>query len=186
MAIQSPAIESQQRLTQVSAWLSRPLCCRYAFAVFKGLRLPIRDGEAVENTAWLWAFGQFKQAEYEILGAWPAQAALAPLAHDLHERGIEHIKAIATEGVAEFVPLHPNAPPWPPAGDGLDALQVSTAIPFGHRRRSEFQAAAATAERVHRSLTRAIRQRAPFADEAAAATFLSRALEKADRHFYAT
>jgi hypothetical protein len=45
--------------------------------------------------------------------------------------------------------------------------------------------AAVTEERLHKSLTREIRRRAPFADEVAAATFLGEALEKADRRLYA-
>lgn len=166
-------------------WFSKPLCCRYVLAEFKTLPLPVRDGDAVKDISWRWALGLFKQDEYEVLGAWPARVSLALVALDLHVRGIEHINAIVAEASADLAPLDPDATLWPMAESGLDALHPSTAAAFGHGHRTALQPATATAERLHKSLTREIRRRAPFADEVAAATFLAQALEKADRRLYA-
>lgn len=166
-------------------WLSRPLCCSYAFAEFRTLRLPVRDGDAVKDIHWRWALGLFKQDEYEVLGAWPAQVVPALVAQDLQERGIEHIKAIAAEGGADFVSQYPDAAPWPSVNGIPDAQPRGAARVFGPRRRAALQSAAATARRLQTSITRAIKRRAPFANEAAAADFLALALQDADRRFYA-
>lgn len=157
------------------SWLGRPLCRRYVFAKFKTLQLPVRDGDAVKHLAWRWALGQFKQNEYEILGAWPACAALAYVARDLHKRGVEYISAIAVEVGADFGSPAPEAAPRPPTERSLDT----------RGRWAVLELAAVTEKRLHKSLTREIRRRAPFADEVAAATFLGEALEKADRRLYA-
>ncbi|MCE4538192.1 hypothetical protein LXT12_13115 [Pelomonas sp. P7] len=185
MAIQLPTVLSHARFAPVSDWLSRPLCCRYAFAEFKVLNLPIRHSDTVEQARWLWAVGLFEQDQYEILGAWSDQTPLAEVAHDLHKRGIEQITAIAAERVADFASLHPTVQ-WSAAADGVNALRLRTGADSGRQRRVVLQSAATTAERLHKSITRAIRRRAPFEDEVAAAAFLAQALEKADRRLYAT
>lgn len=168
-----------------NTWLSKPLCSRYVFAEFKTLHLPVRDGDAVEDIPWRWALGLFKQNQFEVLGAWSAHALPAHVAQDLHDRGIEHIKAISAEGGADFASQYPDAAPWPSAEDSLNMPSSSAARVFGLRRRAALQSAAATAESLQTTITRAIKRRAPFADEAAAAAFLAEALQMADRRFYA-
>jgi hypothetical protein len=165
-----------------NAWLTKSLCCRYVFAEFKTLHLPVRDGEAVKQTPWRWALGLFKPDEYELLGAWPAQVPLPAIANELHDRGIERVHAISAEAVVDFASRYPGAVAWPPAG-GLDAAgPPSSALGFSRRRLAALQAAIATAERLQHSITGAIKRKAPFADEGAAVAFLLRALENADRH----
>lgn len=164
--------------------LSKPLCGKYVFVGFKTLRLPIHDGDAVKHVLWRWALGLFKQKQYEILGAWPAQVALARVTQDLHERGIEQMKAISAEGGLDSTSQYPGAAPWPSAEGGLDASSPNAAHVFAPRRRAALQSAAATAERLQTSFTRAIKRRAPFADDAAAAAFLAHTLQHADRRFY--
>lgn len=167
-----------------NTWLSKPLCSRYVFAEFKTLRLPVRDGDAVKDLPLRWALGLFKQNQYEVLGAWSTQVWPAHVAEDLHERGIEHIKAISAEDGAGFASQYPDAVSWPLAVDGHDMPSPTAAHVFGPRRRAALNSAALTAQRLHTTITRAIKRRAPFADEAAAVAFLAQKLQIADRRFY--
>jgi hypothetical protein len=162
-------------------WLSKPLCCRYAFAEFKTLRLPVRDGDAVREVAWRWALGLFKQDEYEVLSAWPAQAPPADVADELHKRGIEHLKVICADGGMDCTSIYPDAISWPSVGAPHVAGLPATAGVFGPRRHAALESAAAAAARLQASIERAIKRRAPFADESSAAAFLALTLENADR-----
>ncbi|MFG6428851.1 hypothetical protein [Roseateles sp. LYH14W] len=129
----------------------------------------------VEQSRWRWALGLFKGDQYELLGAWSAQVPVPSVADELHDRGIEHLKAISAEGGVDCTSTYPDAVAWSACSDP-DATST-----FGPRRRAALQSATATAERLQASLTRAIKRRAPFADEGAAAAFLIHALENADR-----
>ncbi|RZJ12309.1 MAG: hypothetical protein EOP39_03865 [Rubrivivax sp.] len=97
------------------------------------------------------------------------------VAHDLHSRGIEHIKAISTEEGVDCTSTYPDAVAWSARSESDAACTV------GQRRRAALLSATATAERLQTSLTRAIERQAPFADEGAAVAFLMHALENADR-----
>lgn len=182
MASQSSAAESSEFGTperlqspRHSAWFTKPLCCRYVLAEFKTLALPVRRDGVDEQSRWRWALGLFKGDQYELLGAWSAQVPALSVAHELHDRGIEYIKAISTEDGADCRSTYPDAVAWSASGD---AHAAST---FGPRRRAALLSASATAERLQGSMTRAIKRRAPFADEGAAVAFLMHALENADR-----
>lgn len=166
-------------------WLSRPLCVRYVLAEFKILRLPVRDGSEVREMSWRWALGLFKPDQYEVLGAWPPEARSADVARDLHQRGVEHVTAISADAGTDFSAMFPDALSWPACGKPGDA-GLPASVSFGHRRRAALRSAAANAQRLQLSVTRAIKRRAPFADEAAAAAFLAQTLERADRHLYGT
>lgn len=158
-----------------NTWLAKPLCCRYVLAEFKTLALPVRRDGAVEHSSWRWALGLFKGDQYELLGAWSAQVPALSVAHELHDRGIEHIKAIAAEDGVDCTSTYPDAVAWSARSD------PDAASTFGPRRRAALHSAAATAERLQASLTRTIKRQAPFADEGAAVAFLMHALENADR-----
>jgi len=94
---------------------------------------------------------------------------------ELHDRGIEHIKAISAAGGVDCTSTYPDAVTWAARSD------PDAASTFGPRRRAALLSATATAERLQASLTRTIKRKAPFADEGAAAAFLMHALENADR-----
>lgn len=158
-----------------SKWLTKPLCCKYVLAEFKTLALPVRRGDVVEQSRWRWALGLFKEDQYELLGAWSAQVPALSVAHELHDRGIEQIKAISVEGGLDCTSTYPDAVAWSAGSD------PEAASPFGPRRHAALLSAAATAERLQTSLTRTIKRHAPFADEGAAVAFLLHALENADR-----
>ncbi|MEO6279863.1 hypothetical protein [Roseateles sp.] len=166
-------------------WLSRPLCCRYVLAEFKTLRLPIRDGAEVLDMSWRWALGLFKPGEYEVLGAWPAGAPSVDVAHDLHQRGLEHLTAVSADVGMDCASTFPDAVCWSSVGDP-NITRVPPSGSFGPRRRAALRSAAATARRMQISINRAIKRRGPFADEAAAAAFLAQTLERADRRLYGT
>ena len=156
-------------------WLTKPLCCRYVLAEFKTLALPVRRDGVVEQSRWRWALGLFKGDQYELLGAWSSQVPAQSVAHELHDRGIEHFKAISAEGGVDCTSTYPDAVAWSTQSD------PHAASTFGPRRRAALESATATAERLQNSITRAIKRQAPFADEAAAVAFLTRTLENADR-----
>ncbi|MEO6277363.1 hypothetical protein [Roseateles sp.] len=166
-------------------WLSKPLCCRYVLAEFKTLRLPVRDGAEVRDMSWRWALGLFKPGQYEVLGAWPAGAASVDVAHDLHQRGIEQLTAISADAGMDCSTTFPDAVCWSSVSE-LNSTSVSAAGSFGPRRRAALRSAAATAQRLQIGITRTIKRRGPFADDAAAAAFLAQALERADRRLYGT
>ncbi|MBV8035527.1 hypothetical protein [Roseateles sp.] len=163
-------------------WLSKPLCCRYVFAGFKTLRLPVRVGDVVTDATWRWALGLFRQDEYEVLGAWPPQSTHEQVARDLHARGVERI--VAVHGRTDCRSSFPGAVIWPPAVAPEEAGSTAALHPFGRRRRAVLQSAVATAAQIQSRIARAIKRRAPFSDEAAAAAFLTEMLQKADRRFF--
>ncbi len=173
---------SCHRSELTARWLSRPLCVRYVLADFKTIRLPVRDGAKVRDLSWRWALGLFKPGEYEVLGAWPVAASSVDVAHDLHQRGVEHLSAISADADMDYSAAFPDAC-WFSVSE-LDSTTIPAAAGFGPRRRAAIRLAAATAHRMQTSITRAIKRRGPFADEAAAAAFLAQTLERADRRLY--
>jgi hypothetical protein len=177
--------ESDSQAYIRKAWLCRALCRRYAFAEFNAVRLPVREGDAVRKVSWHWALGLFKPGEYEILGAWPSDAATAGhVGQDLHERGVERIGAVAGEDSADLAVRYPGATTWSQDSDTVDASQGAPTNPSPHRH-AALRSAADTAERLQTRLAQAIKSRAPFADEDSAAAFLAQQLQKADRRFWA-
>lgn len=165
-----------------SAWLSKPLCCRYLLAEFNVVCLPVNSGSAIEQTHWRWALGTFRQAEYELLGAWPQQVPLSAVLDELHERGIERIEACRAGAGEDFASRFPDAVHWPRTHEQKTDLPPAHFRRFTTKRWTALQAAVATAEFVQLSLERSIKRHAPFADEGAAVAFLMHALEDADRH----
>ena len=166
-----------------NTWISRPLCCRYVFGDFKTLRLTVCDGDSVKDVDWRWALGLFAKGRYEVLGAWPAQAVPELVADDLYQRGVESFKAVSADVRLAFISRYPGAASWSSAEGDRDVRPPSAPGAFGPRRRAALRSAAATAERLQTSLKRAIRRSAPFADEVAAAEFLVKTLQRADRRF---
>jgi hypothetical protein len=170
-----PAGSSDDDPSPGSRWLSRALCLRYVLTDFRTQHLPVRDGRQVKQVPWRWALGTFRQAEYELLGAWPLELPLPAVLDELNDRGIEHIQAISAEDGMDCTSTYPDAVALSANSDS------DAATPFGPRRRAALLSATATAERLQASLTRAIKRQAPFANEGAAVAFLMHALENADR-----
>ena len=164
-------------------WRSKPLCSRYVVAEFRTVSLPVRDGDAVKRVHWRWALGLFRQDQYEVLGAWPAHDSPAHVVHELHERGIEHLTVVKGLRLG-CTSADGDSVPWSMACDA-GGENSPTTRGVGPRRLVVSGSTVATAERLQMRITRAIKLRGPFSDEAAAANFLLRALEKADLHFQA-
>ena len=162
---------------RVSGWRGKSLCCRYVLAEFKTIALHVRRGDVLEQSRWRWALGLFKGDQYELLGAWSAQVPAPSVARELHDRGIEHVKAISVDDGVDCRSTYPDAVAWSGRSD------PHAASTFGPRRSAALLSATATAERLQSSLTRAIKRKAPFADEGAAVAILMHALENADRQF---
>lgn len=190
MVSQSPAAElgefgTSERVWSASrsAWFEKALCCRYVLAEFKNLVLPIRRGNAIQPSRWRWALGLFEWDQYELLGAWPVAASSADVAHDLHRRGVEHLTAISADADMDCSASFPDAVCCSSVSE-LNSTSIPAATRFGPRRRAALRSAAATAHCMQVSISRAIKRRGPFADEAAAAAFLAQTLERADRRLY--
>ena len=153
-------------------WTNRPLCCRYLFAQFKYLRLHVRSGDAVQHADWYWALGLFVPDKLEVLGAWPIEVAARQIAEDLHDRGIERIGVVSAGCPIDLTSRFPEAITWQLA-DGPLALAP--------RQRLELRSAIDAAKQLQKSIEGSIKRRSPFPDKAAATSFLTLALEKANR-----
>lgn len=164
-----------------SAWLSKPLCCRYLLAEFNVLRLPVKSGSAIKQSHWRWALGTFRQAEYELLGAWPRQVPLPAVLDELRDRGIERMEACCAEADEDVASRFPDAVPLLRTDDRKAAVPPSHLRRFSAKRWAALEAAVAKAEFLQLSLERAIERHGPFADEGAAAAFVLDTLENADR-----
>lgn len=164
-----------------AAWRGRPLCCSYILAEFKTVHLPIREADAVTHVPWRCAIGLFRKGEYEVLGGWPAGFSPAQICDDLHQRGAERIMAIAAEDGFDFASRFPDAVMLSVSDDSAGFGAPGAELLIRPRQRAAVQSAIATSKRFQASITRAIQREAPFADETAAAAFLMRTLESADR-----
>lgn len=171
--------ESYERSTAV--WRGRPLCCSYILAEFKTVHLPIREADGVRQVPWRCAIGLFRKGEYEVLGAWPAEFALAQICDDLHQRGTERIMTIAAGDGFDCASRFPDAAMASVSDDSAGVGAPCAALLILPRQRAALQSATAISKRFQASITRAIERQAPFADEAAAVAFLTRTLESADR-----
>lgn len=79
-----------------TSWLQRPLCRRYAGAVFSTTTLPLKDSHADRKLSCCWALGTLRNGEQDVLGAWKnsnATGGMPPEAFgELHTRGAEFIE----------------------------------------------------------------------------------------------
>jgi transposase-like protein len=77
-------------------WLERPLCRRYAAAVFSSIRPRLRGDGADSQDRICWALGTLIDGEAEILGVWldvdQALAVSPPVLADVYPRGAEFIR----------------------------------------------------------------------------------------------
>jgi hypothetical protein len=85
-----------------TAWFGDALCCRYLVVQFGRLRVRVRQGDVTATSHWLWALGLFKDGSSHVLGAWRDDGPASPqqIAADLHDRGLERIRALAADDTA--------------------------------------------------------------------------------------
>lgn len=89
------------------AWVSRPLCRRYAYVVFRASKVKLRTGSEECATTW-WALGTLNEGGTEFLGAWKSvdeNSGLSPgVFGQLCERGVLSIRfCIGNIGDADTV-----------------------------------------------------------------------------------
>jgi hypothetical protein len=159
-------------------WLSSALCCRYLVVRFGRLRIPMGHEGSSTTAEWHWAFGFFMDGRFEVLGAWRDEGVATPqrIAADLHNRGIERIKAVAADDslVAAMARLRPKV-------SRQSMAELAECSAFGPRMRQAIRWTDAAAQRVQDRMQRVARSQSPFADDAAAADFIAQAFQRADR-----
>jgi len=161
-----------------SRWFSGTLCCRYLVVRFDRLRLPMRHEGAIAKVDWHWALGFFTDGRFEVVGAWRDEGADTPhrVAQDLHDRGIEWIKALAGEDslVSAMDRFRPRA-----CRQSTTELALSGA--FGPRMRQAIRWTEIAAQQLQGRMQTAARKHGPFDDNDAAADFIAQAFQRADR-----
>lgn len=159
-------------------WFRGTLCCRYLVVRFGTLRVPMLKGGAVAAAEWHWALGFFRDGQFEVLGAWQdeSEGTAQRIAMDLHDRGIERIKAIAAEDrlLEAMVGLRPKV-----CRNTTAELVESGRLGSCMRRAACW--AEVTGQRLQARMSGVARRQAPFADPAAAADFIAQAFQRADR-----
>lgn len=159
-------------------WFSGPLCCRYLVARFSKLSVPMIEEGAPVPAEWHWALGFFADGQFEALGAWQGEGegTAQRIARDLHDRGIERIKAIAAEDRL----LEAMAGLRPKVCRNTTAQLVEFGS-LGSRMRRAVRWTDVAGQHLQARLSRVARRQAPFADPAAAADFIAQAFQRADR-----
>lgn len=159
-------------------WFSCALCCRYLVVRFDKLRIPMRHEGSTTVAEWHWALGLFTDGGFEVLGAWRDEGAATAqrIASDLHDRGIERIKALAGDDslVAAMGHLHPKV-------SRQSMAELAKCSAFGPRMRQAIRWTDAAALRLQDRMQRVARNHGSFADDAAAADFIAQAFQRADR-----
>lgn len=159
-------------------WFRGSLCCRYLVVRFDRLRVPTRQEEAIVNAEWHWALGFFTDGQFQVLGAWRDEGAATPqrIATDLHDRGIERIKALAGEDslTGAMGRLRPKV-------CGRSTSELAERGAFGARMLGNLRWTETAAQRLQRRMQGALKNHGPFDDDAAAADFLAQAFQRADR-----
>ncbi|HEU6456158.1 MAG TPA: hypothetical protein VN201_11880 [Roseateles sp.] len=159
-------------------WFSGTLCCRYLVVRFGKLRVPLVKDGSVVAADWHWALGFFTDGQFEVIGAWPDQGAVTGqrIAVDLYNRGIERIKAAAAEGSV----LDALGDLRLKVGKGT-TVELAESGAFGPRMRRAIRWTDAAGQHLQGRMSRVAKRQPPFADPAAAADFIARAFQRADR-----
>jgi hypothetical protein len=159
-------------------WFSGTLCCRYLVVRFGKLSVPMLKAGAPIAADWHWALGFFTDGQFEVLGAWQDEGAMTAqhIAVDLHERGIERVKAVAAEGafIEAMRRLRPEF-------SGATTAELAESGAFGPRMRRALRWTDAAGLHLQGRMSRVARRQAPFADSAVAADFIAQAFQRADR-----
>jgi len=159
-------------------WFRGTLCCRYLVVRFGKLHVPmLKDGTAVASE-WHWALGFFTDGQFEVLGAWQHDGAgtAQRIADDLHERGIERIRAVAAEDglVKAMAGLRPRV-------GGSTTAELAESGAFGPRMRRAIRWTDTAGQHLQARMSRVAKRQLPFVDAAAAADFIAQAFQRADR-----
>jgi len=159
-------------------WFNSALCCRYTVVQFGKLQVPMQIDGAPATAEWHWALGLFTDGRFQVLGAWRDEGPVTAqqIAADLHDRGLERVAALAADNnlVAAMKGL----------GRKVCAHTVAELAESGaasSRMRQAIRWTDTAAQRLQERMSRAAKKHGPFADHAAAADFIARAFQRADR-----
>ncbi len=159
-------------------WCNRALCCRYLFGRFDRLRIPmLRDG-AVVDESWHWALGFFIDGQFQVLGAWrdEGEGTAQRIAMDLHDRGIEHVRAVAAEDSL----LQALEVLQPKVCRNTTAQLLEPDVLTSRMRRAVRWTDLAWGH-MQRRLSLAAKREGPFTDPGAVADFLAKAFQRVSR-----
>jgi hypothetical protein len=163
-------------------WFDGALCGRYTVVQFGNLRLPMRIDGVLTAAEWHWALGLFTDGKFQVLGAWRDEGLATPqrIAADLHDRGLERVKALAADDglVVAMKTCHPRL-----CEHTVAELAESGAV--SSRMRQAIRWTDTAAKRLQERMWRAAKKHGPFADHSVAAEFLAQAFQRADRHLLA-
>ncbi|HEY1130522.1 MAG TPA: hypothetical protein VGF12_14060 [Roseateles sp.] len=159
-------------------WYSGALCCRYLVVRFGKLYIPMLKDGSTAVSEWHWALGFFTDGRFEVLGAWQDDGGgtAQRIAVDLYQRGIERVKAVVADDhvVDALTGLRPKV-----CGRASAELAASSAL--GPRMRRVIRWADIAGLHLQGRMSRVAKLQAPFANQAAAAEFIARAFQRADR-----
>jgi len=179
----------------VERWLNRPLCVRYVAGAFRAISIQVRGCAGAAPLRVHWGLGYLLDGECEVLGAWPTPdpaLTLAPrVLEDLQVRGVLRMRTLTGNCLA--------GPFAEAAGDALSLIRCVQVVPVEADALAEaaevrsLSGSVATlildadrlAEEIQSRLVASISRRRPFADSAAAMTFVAAELHRADRKLWA-
>lgn len=159
-------------------WFSDPLCCRYLVVRFSKLRVPMKHGRLITMADWHWALGLFIDGGFEVLGAWRDEGVARPdqIAANLHERGLERIKALGgDEGVVAAMGR------FRPTASRQTMVELAESGAFGLRMRQAIRWTDTASRQLHTRMQRVAGGQQTLPDDAAAADFIAQAFQRADR-----
>ena len=176
---------------RTSSWLGKALCRRYALVHFAEFNVLSMENGMAGHQRWCWAFALFAADEFDILGAWPADlASVQPIIKDLGNRGVLSIRVVSiAEALDRAAPRSIGS--WATALRGTEprVLEViGSQVALGEAVEGVPSAAIRStlgkAGRIHNSLVRSVRSRAPFASADATTEFIAGWLQRVERRLY--
>lgn len=163
---------------ETSRWFRGALCCRYLAIRFDRFRIPMRSDGAVSTAEWHWALGFFTDGQCQVLGAWQdeGRGTAQRIASDLHDRGIERVNAIAAQDdlTMAMTCLRPKVCRNTPE-------ELIESGVFGPRMLRVIRWTDVAGQHLQGRMSRAAKRQTPLVDAAAAADFVARHFQRADR-----
>ncbi|MDY0743395.1 hypothetical protein SNE35_02715 [Paucibacter sp. R3-3] len=173
------------------SWLGKALCRRYALVHFAEFNVLGMENGMASHQRWSWAFALFAADEFDILGAWPVGIArVQPIIEDLWSRGILSIRVVSIAKALDYAAPR-SVESWASALRGaeprvLEVIGPQTVLGAAVEGvpSAAIRSTLGKAGKIHDSLVRGVRSRAPFASPVAASEFIAGWLQRADRRLY--
>ena len=176
---------------EIPQWLRRALCRRYAFVQLGGFHASELEKGVPRHRRWCWAFAMFATDEFEVLGAWRTDSGTVEhIIADLRNRGVLSVRVVSiAEALDRGAPLSVESWATAPRSAEPRVIEVIGSRPLPGAvvegvSSAAIRSAQSAAGRIHDSLVRGVRSRAPFPSTEAASEFIAARLQKADRRLY--